>query len=47
MKPLWDLTVAIKGAGDLASTIAWRLYQARIRKIYLLELPDRLRIEGA
>jgi xanthine dehydrogenase accessory factor len=44
IKPLWDLTVAIKGAGDLASGIACRLYQARIRKIYLLEVPGPLAV---
>ena len=33
-----NLTVAIKGAGDLASGVAWRLYQARIRRLYMLEL---------
>ena len=35
---LHNLTVAVKGAGDLASGVAWRLYQARIRRLYMLEL---------
>ncbi|MEN8243837.1 MAG: selenium-dependent molybdenum cofactor biosynthesis protein YqeB [Thermodesulfobacteriota bacterium] len=43
-KPLRDLIVAIKGAGDLASGLAWRLYQARIRRIYMLEVPKPLSV---
>ncbi len=44
IKPLWDLTVAIKGAGDLASGVAWRLYQARFRRIYMLEVAKPLAV---
>ncbi|MGB5986527.1 MAG: selenium-dependent molybdenum cofactor biosynthesis protein YqeB [Desulfobacterales bacterium] len=43
-KALKELIVAIKGAGDLASGVAWRLYQARIRKIYMLELAHPLAV---
>ncbi len=47
MKPttsLWNLTIAIKGAGDLASGIAWRLYQARLCRIYMLEVDNPLAV---
>ena len=44
MKPLWDLTVGVKGAGDLASGLVWRLYQARIQKIYMLEIARPLAV---
>ena len=43
-KPLNELIVAIKGAGDLASGVAWRLFQARIRRLYLLELARPLAV---
>jgi len=38
-KPIYDLVVAIKGAGEMASAVAWRLYMANIRKIFMLEAP--------
>lgn len=39
-----ELVVAIKGAGDLASGVAWRLHRARIRRIYMLELTQPLAV---
>ena len=42
--PLNHLTVAIKGAGEIASAIAWRLYMAHIRRIFLLERPYPLAV---
>lgn len=38
------LAVAIKGAGEMASAIAWRLYMAHIRRIFLLERPYPLAV---
>jgi len=43
-KPFKDLTIAIKGAGDLASGIACRLHAARLRRIYMLELARPLAV---
>lgn len=34
-----QLTIAIKGAGEMASAVAWRLYQAGLRRIFMLEVP--------
>lgn len=41
---LSEITVAIKGAGDLASGIACRLFRANIRHIYLLEIEKPLAV---
>ncbi len=41
---LSHLAVAIKGAGEMASAIAWRLYMAHIRRIFLLERPNPLAV---
>ena len=41
---LSEIVVAIKGAGEMASGIAWRLYQANIRKIFLMEIPEPLAV---
>jgi len=42
--PLNHLVVAIKGAGEMASAIAWRLYMAHIRRIIMLERPSPLAV---
>ena len=34
-----SLRIAIKGAGDIASGVAWRLYMAHMRNILMFELP--------
>lgn len=34
--------ILIRGAGEMASAIAWRLYMARMTRIVMLELPDPL-----
>ncbi len=36
--------VLIKGAGEMASAIAWRLYQANIRRICMLDLENALAV---
>jgi xanthine dehydrogenase accessory factor len=38
------LSIGIKGAGEMASAIAWRLYMANIRKIFMMELPRPLAV---
>jgi xanthine dehydrogenase accessory factor len=32
-----ELVIAIKGAGEMASAVAWRLYMANLRRIFMLE----------
>lgn len=39
-----EITICIKGAGEMASAIAWRLYMANLRKIYMLECPRPLAV---
>ncbi len=34
---LTELVIGIKGAGEMASAVAWRLYMANIRTIFMLE----------
>lgn len=43
-KALWDLVVCIKGGGEQASGIAWRLHQANFRRIVMVELADPLAV---
>ena len=35
---LTELSVVIKGGGEMASAVAWRLYMANIRRVVLLEI---------
>ena len=35
-----NLIISIKGAGEFASAVAWRLFMANIRKILMLEAPS-------
>ncbi len=34
---LTELVIGVKGAGEMASAVAWRLYMANIRTIFMLE----------
>ncbi len=43
-KDLKELTIAIKGAGDIASGIAWSLFQAHIRNLFMLEVLEPLAV---
>ena len=43
-KDLKELTIAIKGAGDIASGIAWSLFQAHICSLFMLEVPEPLAV---
>jgi len=38
------LSIGIKGAGEMASAIAWRLYMANMRKIFMMEIPCPLAV---
>lgn len=42
MEPLRlkEIVVGVKGAGEMASGVAWRLYQANIRRLFLMEIPE-------
>ena len=37
MRRLNEIVIAVKGAGEMASAVAWRLYMANFRKIFMLE----------
>ena len=39
-----NMVICIKGAGEIASAVAWRLYMANMRKIVMLECPEPLAI---
>ena len=43
-RKLNDLIVVIKGAGEMASAVAWRLYRAHIRQILMLEVASPLAV---
>jgi xanthine dehydrogenase accessory factor len=43
-KRLSEIIVCIKGAGEMASAVAWRLYQANVRQIFMLEVPQPLAV---
>jgi xanthine dehydrogenase accessory factor len=43
-RKMTDVIVGIKGAGEMASGIAWRLYQANIRRIFMMEIPKPLAV---
>ena len=39
-----ELTIVIKGAGEMASGVAWRLYMANFKKILMLETANPLAV---
>ncbi len=39
-----NIIVCIKGAGEIATAVAWRLYRANLRNIFMLECPRPLAI---
>jgi xanthine dehydrogenase accessory factor len=41
---LSKLIVVIKGAGEMASAVAWRIYQSNIRRILMLEIDSPLAV---
>ncbi len=44
MTPISDLTIVIKGAGEMASAVAWRLYRANLKRILMLETASPLAV---
>ena len=44
MTNLRELTIVIKGAGEMASAVAWRLYMANFKKILMLEIANPLAV---
>ena len=44
MNQLRKLTIVIKGAGEMASAVAWRLYMSNLRKILMLETDNPLAV---
>ncbi|MGD2012784.1 MAG: selenium-dependent molybdenum cofactor biosynthesis protein YqeB [Desulfobacterales bacterium] len=47
MTPLNQLVIVIKGAGEMASAVAWRLYMSNFRKILMLETDCPLAVRRA
>ena len=47
MTRLSDLNIVIKGAGEMASAVAWRLYRAHLSKILMLETDNPLAVRRA
>lgn len=41
---LKDIIIGIKGAGEMATGVAWRLWQANIRNIFMMEIPRPLAV---
>jgi len=39
-----ELVIAIKGAGEMASAVAWRLYMAGLRTIFMMEIAAPLAV---
>lgn len=44
MTQLSQVTIAIKGAGEMASAVAWRLYMAKFKRILMLETANPLAV---
>jgi xanthine dehydrogenase accessory factor len=42
-----DKIIAIKGAGEMASAVAWRLYMARMPRIFMMEIERPLAVRRA
>jgi xanthine dehydrogenase accessory factor len=41
---LTELVIAIKGAGEMASAVAWRLYKANMQRIVMMDIPAPLAV---
>ncbi|MFY9940606.1 MAG: selenium-dependent molybdenum cofactor biosynthesis protein YqeB [Desulfobacterales bacterium] len=44
VNPIRGLRVVLRGAGEMASGVAWRLYRANIRRLVMLEVPAPLAV---
>ncbi|MFH1156419.1 MAG: selenium-dependent molybdenum cofactor biosynthesis protein YqeB [Pseudomonadota bacterium] len=38
------LTIGIKGAGEMATGVAWRLFRSNFRKIFMMEIPNPMAV---
>jgi len=47
LMPLNEIIIAVKGAGEMASAVAWRLYMSNFRKILMLETDYPLAVRRA
>lgn len=47
MSPLKQLVIGIKGAGEMASAVAWRLFSAHFHKIFMMEIDRPLAVRRA
>jgi len=45
-KKISEPVIAVKGAGEMASAVAWRLYQANIKKIFMMEIGQPLAVRS-
>ena len=39
-KTISELIIAVKGAGEMATGVAWRLFQANFKKIFMMEIKN-------
>ena len=44
IKRIKDLVIAIKGAGEMATGTAWRLFQSNFTNIYMMEIPNTMAV---
>jgi xanthine dehydrogenase accessory factor len=44
MKILKNLIIAVKGGGDLATGVAWRLFQSNFKNIFIMETPNPMAV---
>jgi len=43
-KQIKELIIGIKGAGEMASAVAWRLFRANMKKIFMMEISQPLAV---
>ncbi len=39
-----ELIIAVKGAGEMATGVAWRLFQANFKKIFMMEIDNPMAV---
>jgi xanthine dehydrogenase accessory factor len=46
MKPqrIKDLVIAVKGGGEMATGVAWRLFQSNFKRIIMMEIPNPMAV---
>ncbi|WP_457553501.1 selenium-dependent molybdenum cofactor biosynthesis protein YqeB [Desulfobacula sp.] len=43
-KPIKNLIIAIKGAGEMATGVAWRLFQSNFKNIFMMDIPNPMAV---